>query len=136
MRRFVVGLGIGLVIGSASILVGLIVLLRIPVSNAAATAEPILVLETDRVKAWSLTIEPGQSTPQHTHEVDEIVICLESSKLRITKPSPEPEGETAQPKVGDVFMPKVKGVTHILTNTGTSRYRHISIELKEKEDRL
>ena len=136
MRRFVVGLGIGLVIGSASILVGLIALLRVPVSNAAATAESILVLETDRVKAWSLTIEPGQSTLQHTHEVDEIVICLESSKLRITKPGPEPEGETAQPKAGDVFMPKVKGVTHILTNTGTNRYRHISIELKEKEDRL
>lgn len=132
MRRFVIGLGIGLMIGSAPILVGLIALLCIPVSNAAATAEPILIFETDRVKAWNLTIEPGQSTPQHTHEVDEIVICLESSKLRITKPGSEAEGETAQPKVGDVFMPKVKGVTHILTNTGTSRYRHISIELKEK----
>ena len=133
MRRFVLGLGIGLMIGSATILVGLIALLYVPViSSAAATAEPILVLETDRVKAWSLTIEPGQSTPQHTHELDEIVICLESSQLRITKPGAESAGETAQPKVGDVFMPKVKGVTHILTNTGTSRYRHISIELKEK----
>src|SRR5918992_1241932 len=122
MRRFVLGLGIGIAIGSAGLITGMIALLYTPVSIAAATAEPILVLETDRVKAWSLTIEPGQSTPQHTHEVDEIVICLESSKLRITKPGPEPEGETAQPKVGDVFMPKVKGVTHILTNTGTSRY--------------
>ena len=131
MRRFVIGLGIGIALGSASVLAGMAVLLYVPVTLAAATAEPVLVFATDRVKAWSLTIEPGQSTLQHTHEVDEIVICLESSKLRITKPGPEPEGETVQPKIGDVFMSKIKGVTHILTNTGTSRYRHISIELKE-----
>ena len=132
MRRFVIGLGVGLVIGSATVIVGLIAFLRVPVSSAAATAEPTLLLETARVKAWSLTIEPGQSTPQHRHEVDEIVICLESSNLRITKSEPDPEEQTAHPKSGDVFMPKVKGVTHILTNTGASRYRHISIELKEK----
>ena len=131
MRPFVLGLGIGLAIGSGSIIAGLVAFLRVPLSIAAATAEPILIFETDRVKAWSLTIEPGQSTPQHTHELEEIVICLESSKLRITKPGPEPEGETVYPKTGNVSMPKVKGVTHILTNTGTSRYRHISIELKE-----
>ena len=59
MRRFVIGLGVGLVIGSAGIIVGLIALLRVPVSSAAATAEPMLVFETDRMKAWSLTIEPG-----------------------------------------------------------------------------
>jgi predicted metal-dependent enzyme (double-stranded beta helix superfamily) len=82
------------------------------------------------VKAWSLTLEPGQSTPPHTHQLDEVVICLESSRLRIVKPGPEPEGETLQPSAGDVFMPPVKGVTHVLTNTGTTRYRQISIELK------
>lgn len=132
MRRFLIGLGVGLVLGSTTVIVGVIALLRVPVSSAAATAEPILLLETDRVKASSLTIEPGQSTPHHRHEADEIVICLESSNLRITTSDPEPGEQTASPKVGDVFMPKVKGVTHILTNTGTSRYRHISIELKEK----
>lgn len=132
MRRFLIGVGIGLVIGSTTVIVGVIALLRVPLSSAAATAEPILLLETDRVKASSLTIEPGQSTPLHLHEADEIVVCLESSNLRITKSAPEPGEQTAHPKVGDVFMPKVKGVTHILTNTGTSRYRHISIELKEK----
>ena len=132
MIRFVFGLGLGIAIGISSVIAGLIAFVQVPASVAAATAEPVLIFETDRVKAWSLTIEPGQSTPQHTHQVDEIVICLESSKLRITKPGPEPEGETVNPKVGDVFMSKVKGVTHILTNTGTSRYRHITIELKDK----
>jgi hypothetical protein len=72
MKRFVLGLGIGLAIGSGSIIAGIVAFLRVPVSIAAATAEPMLVFETDRVKAWSLTIEPGQSTPQHTHELEAI----------------------------------------------------------------
>ena len=102
----------------------------VPDSVAGSTAEPILLLENDRIRAWGLTLEPGQSTPVHTHQLDEIVICLESEKIRITKPGPEPKGETVQPKFGAVFMPKVKGITHVLTNAGESRYRQVSIELK------
>jgi predicted metal-dependent enzyme (double-stranded beta helix superfamily) len=129
MKRFALGLGLGIIIGVASITVALIVVLRMP-AGAAATGMPTLLFENTRVKAWSLTLEPGQSTAVHTHELDEIVICLESSKLRISKPGPEPEGQTLQPQFGEVFMPPVKGVTHVLTNTGTTRYRQISIELK------
>src|SRR5215467_8114066 len=99
-------------------MVTLAILLHTSDSTAGATAEPMLLFENDRVKAWSLTLDPGQSTPQHTHQLDEIVICLESSKLRVVKAGPEPEGQTMQPKVGEVFMPQVKGVTHVLMNTG------------------
>lgn len=129
MKRFALGLGLGIIIGVASITVALIVVLRMP-AGAAAIGMPTLLFENTRVKAWSLTLEPGQSTAIHTHELDEIVICLESSKLRISTPGPEPEGQTLQPQFGEVFMPPVKGVTHVLTNTGTTRYRQISIELK------
>jgi hypothetical protein len=101
-----------------------------PQSLAQATAEPVLIFENERIKAWSLTLEPGQSTPQHTHQLDEIVVCLESSKLRIAKPGPDSNGQSVQPKNGEVFMPKVKGVTHVLTNVGVTRYKQISIELK------
>lgn len=45
MRRFLIGGGIGLVIGSTTAIVGGIALLRVPLSRAAATAEPILLLE-------------------------------------------------------------------------------------------
>jgi len=129
MKRFALGLGLGIIIGVASMTVALIVVLRMP-AGAATTGMPTLLFENTRVKAWSLTLEPGQSTAVHTHELDEIVICLESSKLRISKPGPEPEGQTLQPQFGEVFMPPVKGVTHVLTNAGTTRYRQISIELK------
>jgi len=132
MKRFACGWGIGLLVGIMSGIAFLAAPLYISLSVAASTAQPILLFENDRVKAWNLTLEPGQSTPQHTHQLDEIVICLESSRLRIVKPGPEPEGETVHPNAGDVFMPKVKGVTHVLTNAGETRYRQISIELKER----
>jgi quercetin dioxygenase-like cupin family protein len=121
---------LGIFVGIAGVILALAFLLRIPESLAAVKAEPMLLLENDRVRVWSLTLEPGQSTPVHTHQLDEIVICLESGRIRIIKPGPEVEGETIQPKFGDVFMPKVKGVTHVLTNAGETRYRQISIELK------
>jgi predicted metal-dependent enzyme (double-stranded beta helix superfamily) len=131
MKRFVLGLGLGMLIGSAGFAAVLVIPTGVRVSTAAGTiAEPILLFENNRVKAWSLTLEPGQSTPQHTHQLEEIVICLESSKLRSLKPGPEPEGETVHSKFGEVFMPPVKGLTHVLTNVGDTRYRQISIELK------
>ena len=130
MKRFILGLGVGVLVGVAGRVVLLTVLTQVPVSAAGSVVPPTLLFENSRVKAWRLTLEPGQSTPQHTHELDEIVICLESSQLRVTKAGPEPEGETIQPAVGDVFMPPVKGITHVLTNAGDTRYRQISIELK------
>lgn len=130
MKGMTLGLGIGLMVGGVSIGTLLTILPQVQVSAAGSVAQPTLLFENDRVKAWKLTLDPGQSTPQHTHELDEIVICLESSRLRIVKAGPEPEGETIHPNVGDVFMPPVKGVTHVLTNVGDTRYRHISIELK------
>jgi quercetin dioxygenase-like cupin family protein len=132
MKRFVFGFGLGCFAGLAGVLFILTMLLRTPESLAVAVAEPILLLENDRVRVWSLILEPGQSTSVHTHQLDEIVICLQSGTLRITKPGAELEGETVQPKFGDVFMPKVKGVTHVLTNSDESRYRQVSIELKEE----
>ena len=130
MKRFALGVAVGTTLGVAGVALVLTVFLHAQVSAAGTVAAPALLFENTRVKAWSLTLEPGQSTPQHTHELDEIVICLESSKLRITKAGPEPEGQTMQPNLGEVFMPPVKGVTHVLTNVGETRYRQVSIELK------
>ena len=66
----------------------------------------------------------------HTHELDEIVVCLEGGTLHVIKAGQEASPDIVQPKFGAVFMPKVKGVTHTLTNAGETRYRQVSIELK------
>jgi hypothetical protein len=81
MKRFALGLGIGLTVGVVGVALVLAVFWRAPVSAAGAVAAPALLFENNRVKAWSLTLEPGQATSQHPHQLDEIVICLESSKL-------------------------------------------------------
>ena len=131
MKRFALGVGIGAVTGIVSVLVALVFFIQRPASATGTVAIPTLLFENARVKIWHLTLEPGQSTSKHTHELDEIVVCLEGSRIRSGKPGPEPEGETFQPSAGEVFMPPVKGVTHVLTNTGTTRYKQVSIELKE-----
>jgi predicted metal-dependent enzyme (double-stranded beta helix superfamily) len=133
MTRFAIRVGLSIIAGIVSVWVASMCFWQGTVGAAGTVAEPALLFENDRVKIWSLTLEPGQSTPKHTHELDEIVVCLEGGRLRSVKPGPEPEGETHQPSTGEVFMPPVKGVTHILTNVGTTRYKQISIELKEKK---
>ena len=131
MKRFFLGLGAGLMLALGGLGAGLAVLLYMPVSAAGTTVKPILLIDHERIAVWKLVLEPGQSTRQHTHQFDEVVICLAGSKLRATKAGPEPERQTHYPEAGQVIMPPVKGVTHTVTNVGDTRYSQIAIELKE-----
>ena len=131
MKRFFLGLGIGVTLVCIGLGIGVAVLMQAPAYAVGTIVEPRLLINHDRIKVWRLILVPGQSTRQHTHKFEEVVICLEGSKLRSTQPGPEPERETHHPEAGQVIMPKVKGVTHVLTNVGTTRYSQISIELKE-----
>jgi len=131
MKHFFLGLGVGLVLALGGLGAGLAILVCTPVKAAGTTVKPILLIDHERIAVWKLVLEPGQSTRQHTHEFDEVVICLEGSKLRATLAGPEPERQTHYPEAGQVIMPSVKGVTHTLTNVGDTRYSQISIELKE-----
>ena len=131
MKRFFLGLGAGLMLALGGLGAGLAVLLYTPVSAAGTTVKPILLIDHERIAVWKLVLEPGQSTRQHTHQFDEVVICLAGSKLRATHAGPEPERQTHYPEAGQVIMPPVKGVTHTVTNVGDTRYSQIAIELKE-----
>ena len=131
MKRFLLGLGIVVTLICIGLATGVAVLMQAPANAGGTIVEPRLLINHPRIKVWRLILEPGQSTRQHTHKFEEVVICLEGSKLRSTQPGPEPERETHYPEASQVIMPKVKGVTHVLTNVGTTRYSQISIELKE-----
>src|SRR5215831_13202944 len=108
MKRFALGLGIGFILGLASVGIMLAFLFHVPNSIAGAAATPTLLFENERVRAWSLTLEPGQSTSVHTHELDEIVIRLEGGTLHLVKAGQESSPDIVQPKFGAVFMLKVK----------------------------
>lgn len=129
MKRFVLGLSAGVLLGVIGVAAAVMLFVQSAV-NAAVTAVPAILFQNDRVKITTLTLEPGQSTPIHTHERDEIVICLESSKLKISKPGPDTETEVVYPAAGSAFPSAVKDVTHVLTNAGDTRYKQIAIELK------
>ena len=131
MKRFFLGLGVGLMLALGGLGAGLTVLVYTPVNATGTTVKPLLLIDHERITVWKLVLEPGQSTRQHTHQFDEVVIFLEGSKLRATSAGPEPERQTHYPEAGQVIMPPVKGVTHTLTNVGDTRYSQISIELKE-----
>lgn len=131
MRRVLLDMGIGLLAAVVGLGAGLALVWQPAARAAGTTAVPVLLIDTERVAVWRLVLEPGQSTKQHTHHFDEIVICLSGSKLRVTQAGPEPERQTHYPEAGQVHMSKVKGQTHTLTNVGDTRYRHISIQLKE-----
>jgi hypothetical protein len=76
MKRFIVGLGIGVIFGFASVDIILAWLFHISESRAGATAEPTVLLENDRVKVLSHTLETGQATKIQTNQFDDVVISL------------------------------------------------------------
>jgi len=131
MKRFFLGLGVGLILALGGLGAGITVLVYTPVSAAGTTVKPVLLIDHERIAVWKLGLEPGQSTRQHTHQFDEVVICLQGSKLWATLAGPEPERQTHYPEAGQAIMPPAKGVTQTLTNVCDTRYRQISIELKE-----
>ncbi len=131
MKPFLRGVIVGISVPLSVLVVGFVLVLQASSTSAGTTVESTILLDHPRVQVTRLVLRPGQSTKQHTHKFDEVVICLGGSKLRSTSVGPEPERQTHYPEAGTVFMPKVKGTTHTLTNVGTEIYKQIAIALKD-----
>ena len=69
MKRFFLGLSVGLLLALCSLGAGIMVLVYTPVSAAGTTVKPLLLIDHERIAVWKLVLEPGQSTKQHTHRV-------------------------------------------------------------------
>ena len=136
MKPFLRGVIVGVSVPLTVLVVGIVLVLQTSSTSAGTTVEPVILLDHPRVRVTRLILRPGQSTKQHTHKFDEVVICLGGSKLRTTSVGPEPERQTHYPEAGAVFMPDVKGSTHTLTNVGTDIYKQIAIALKDYDPAL
>jgi len=105
----------------------------------------IKVFEDDRVAIWELVMEPGESTPIHTHAHDYVFYILEGATIEVF----DAGGAflyTFESKAGDAFAFKCvdgelvsadgKGlrtpVTHSARNAGTTRFREILVETKAR----
>ena len=93
--------------------------------------EPIVrtpVLENERVRAFEVTLEPGQSTSMHTHVLPGLAIALTASDIEVTTQGRNKPDRLNLP-LGDLRW-RAGAATHTIKNVGKSRFEAVDIELK------
>ena len=86
-----------------------------------------LIFENDQVRVWEFTLQPGESTGSHHHELDYFFYPIEGGTLEVTRST----GVTrATLNVGEVYYRKA-GDTHDAKNVDDHRYHEVLVELKK-----
>lgn len=103
------------------------------------------LFENDKIIVWEFVLEPGATTPCHTHEHDYVWYVLEGSRLEVFDKDDKYLGAFDAP-TGAVFPLRLEGdelvttdekglrapATHSARNAGTTRYREILVETKQR----
>jgi beta-alanine degradation protein BauB len=93
-----------------------------------------VLFENDRVRIWSMILEPGQATPVHQHDLDYVQVQLAGDRIA-GAPEPDNEGRYTEYREHDVtpgqfwFMPR--GGVEVAKNVGKETYKGLLIELKD-----
>jgi beta-alanine degradation protein BauB len=101
------------------------------------------IIENDKVILWEFVLEPGESTPVHTHKLDYLFYVLEGTTLEVFDKDNKYLG-AFESKTGYTFPLKIEGddivsaddkglrfpATHSARNAGPTRYREILVETK------
>ena len=97
-----------------------------------------LLFENDRVRIWSLTLEPGEESHEHLHPHDYVLVTIEGDRVagRATPGQDNPYGEMGGDYVDFPTHPGQTlfldgGVVETAINTGSTTYRNVLIELKD-----
>ena len=94
--------------------------------SESATRQPIL--ENDRVRVYRVALEPGQSTPVHTHSLPGLAVSLFTSEIEVTTKGKATTDRLTLP-AGDVRW-RAGAVTHSIKNVGQTVFVGVDIELK------
>jgi hypothetical protein len=86
-----------------------------------------IVFENEHVRVWEISLEPGERQPWHRHDNPYLVIAIEAADNRIDPI--DGDAQFQHEPVGGVIY-REAGETHMLTNSGETRYRSRLIELK------
>lgn len=86
-----------------------------------------LLFENERVRVWDLTLEPGQATAWHQHELDYLFVVIENGPVYVEYADGTIEHQNDS--IGHVELRQVDNI-HRLVNNHAGRYRDIVIELK------
>jgi quercetin dioxygenase-like cupin family protein len=97
-----------------------------PVLAKEGDREP--VLENDRVRAFRVTLEPGESTPVHTHPLPGMSIAITAGELEATTEGNATPVRMVLPATDVRWRPG--RVTHSIKNVGKTRFEAVDIELK------
>ena len=89
-----------------------------------------VLFENERVRVWEIVLEPGEELNVHTHDLDYVVVTIESSQLEAREHTGELRKITPEPGASSWTSPG-EGQTHSLRNVGATRYVNRLIELKQ-----
>ena len=86
-----------------------------------------VLFENDRVKIWTLIVEPGQTSAWHLHQRDYITVTAEGDHIYL-----EHEDGSTEPSAHQPGRWKWHGEhdVHRVVNDGKTRYSNILVELK------
>jgi hypothetical protein len=99
-----------------------------PIKDLPKEAGREPVLENERLRAFRITLEPGQSTPIHTHPVPGLSINLTPAKLEVTTKGKDKPDRLSLP-LGESRW-RAGTVTHSIKNVGKTRFEGVDIEFK------
>ena len=88
-----------------------------------------LLFENDRVKIWTLIVDPQKKSAWHQHPLDYITIGLEAGEISLELE----DGSTrvSQPEVARSWKWHDEHPVHRVVNNSDTTYRNILIELKK-----
>ena len=94
-----------------------------------------LLIDNDRIRMWDMSLEPGEHSGMHRHDLDYMTIIIEGNRVAADGGSPDSKYQ------GRFEVDVSPGIVHFVerggvedaVNTGTIRYREILIELKDPE---
>ena len=97
-----------------------------PVLAKEGDREP--VLENDRVRVFRVTLQPGESTPVHTHPLPGLSIAITAGELEaVTEGNAKPV-RMMLPATDVRWRPGT--ITHSIKNVGKTTFEAVDIELK------
>ena len=85
------------------------------------------VLDNDRVRAWKLTLEPGQTSGVITQKAPGLRIVVDGGEIAEIVPGEPDRGQML--RLGDFYWQE-PGTTRAIRNIGTTRIELVEFELK------
>jgi hypothetical protein len=85
------------------------------------------VLDNERVRAWKISLEPGEAVPAISQTAPGMRIVLDGGEITEYVPGDPDRGEML--RTGQYFWQDA-GVTRAIRNTGTTKVQFAEIEFK------